>query len=404
MGTKVAPSLANIFMADFEEKWVYTYNPKPTIWLRYIDDIFMIWEHGSDSLQDFLLHLNSCHRTIKFTSEHSHKEVTFLDTLVKIDDNHKLYTDLYCKPTDSHNYLLYDSAHPTHLKNSLPYSQLLRIRRICSHLTDFDKNAIEISRHFLRRNYPPQIVEEAIIKVRRTERSTLLQPSTQEKKDQDNLFLVSMFNPTGSPLREIVTETWPLIGRTHNTENLYAKNITFGNRRAENLKDLLIHAKLPSLTSPPSRPLSTTKGKSCKARTICRYCPRLDKSGTIICNTTGRHYTAMKNITCNSNNLIYCISCKSCNKQYVGQTLSSIKERFKCHFTSITAPDLDNPIGRHFHTSNAHKQLQDITIHVLEFITAPDRTPAGQRLRDEKERKWIHRLVTTSPFGLNLAD
>jgi hypothetical protein len=405
MGTKVAPSFANIFMADFEEKWVYTHRPQPKIWLRYIDDIFMIWDHGVDSLQEFLAHLNSCHRTIKFTSEYSTQQVTFLDTVAKVDENMRLYTDLYCKPTDSHNYLLYDSAHPTHLKKSLPYSQLLRVRRICSHLEDFDRNATEIASHFLRRDYPQDLVEEALIKVRRIDRLTLLQPSTNPpKNDQDNLFLVNMFNPSGTPLRDIVSDTWPLIGRSHNTEYLYTKQVTFGNRRSQNLRDILIHAKLPDLKETPSRPLSQSKNKACKARTVCRYCPKLDKSGTITSNTTGRNYTAMKNITCNSNNLIYCISCKTCKKQYVGQTLSSIKERFKCHFTSITAPDLDNPIGRHFQPSNGHHRLMDITIHILEFIIAPDRTPAGQRLRDENERKWIHRLVTTAPFGLNLAD
>ena len=42
MGTKVAPSFANIFMAHFEDKWVYSHKTQPLIWLRYIDDIFMI--------------------------------------------------------------------------------------------------------------------------------------------------------------------------------------------------------------------------------------------------------------------------------------------------------------------------------------------------------------------------
>ena len=42
MGTKVAPSFANIFMADFEDKFVFTYKTKPSLWLRYKDDIFLI--------------------------------------------------------------------------------------------------------------------------------------------------------------------------------------------------------------------------------------------------------------------------------------------------------------------------------------------------------------------------
>ena len=406
MGTKVAPSFANIFMADFEDKWVYNYPLQPTIWLRYIDDIFMIWDHGEDTLQAFLHHLNTCHKTIKFTSETSTTEVNFLDTTVKVDQNRTVYTDLYCKPTDSHNYLLYDSAHPKHLKDSLPYSQLLRIKRICTKPEDFERNAIFIATHFKRRGYPADLIEEALLKVYGLGRVDLLHPpnTISQPSEMDKLFLVSPFHPLQSPLKDIVNDTWSLLGRNLATDNLYSKRITFGNRRAKNLKDTLVHAKLPPTKPKRTTPLAKTSAKTCKARVECRYCTRLNTTGTIISHSTGKSYTSMINVTCNSNNLIYCICCKTCQKQYVGQTLNSIKERFKCHFTCITAPDLDNPIGRHFHHTNNHKGLQDVEIHVLAFINAPDRTPAGQRLRDEKERTWIHRLSTLAPFGLNLSD
>ena len=40
--------------------------------------------------------------------------------------------DLYSKPTDCHQYLRYDSAHPMHVKNSILYSQAFWIKRICT--------------------------------------------------------------------------------------------------------------------------------------------------------------------------------------------------------------------------------------------------------------------------------
>ena len=48
MGTKLAPSYAILFMAKFEEKYVYTYPQQPKLWKRFIDDIFPIWPHGVD--------------------------------------------------------------------------------------------------------------------------------------------------------------------------------------------------------------------------------------------------------------------------------------------------------------------------------------------------------------------
>ena len=48
-------------------------------------------------------------------------------------------TDLYVKPTDSHQYLQSSSCHPFHCKKGIPYSQTLRLNRICSETNSFDK-------------------------------------------------------------------------------------------------------------------------------------------------------------------------------------------------------------------------------------------------------------------------
>ena len=104
----------------------------------------MIWPHGRDELDNFIKYLNDIHEKIKFTSEVSENDINFLDTKVKIDEHRKLYTTLYEKPTDTHLYLHYDSAHhgPCHTKG--PYGQFLRIRRICSRNEDFIENGVKI--------------------------------------------------------------------------------------------------------------------------------------------------------------------------------------------------------------------------------------------------------------------
>ena len=84
MGTRMAPSYANLFMASLEKQILNTAPSqlKPLIWKRYIHDIFMIWPQGESSLQNFLHHFNSFHPTIKFQHEKSHKSIQFLDTTV----------------------------------------------------------------------------------------------------------------------------------------------------------------------------------------------------------------------------------------------------------------------------------------------------------------------------------
>ena len=74
---------------------------KLLLWLGFIDDIFMIWTHGSDELQKFITYLNDIHPKVKFTHESSESEINFLDTTVKFDSNRKLYTTLFENPTDT---------------------------------------------------------------------------------------------------------------------------------------------------------------------------------------------------------------------------------------------------------------------------------------------------------------
>ena len=131
MGTKMAPSFANLFLGMFETNALTNAPWQPHTWWRYIDDIFMIWTEGSDRLKIFVDYLNNIHPTIKFTSSHSLTNVPFLDVMVPLH-NGIIETDLFSKPTDEHQHLLSSSCHPHHTKKAIPFSLALRLRRICS--------------------------------------------------------------------------------------------------------------------------------------------------------------------------------------------------------------------------------------------------------------------------------
>ena len=112
MGTKLAPSYANIFMGELESKMLRTAPYQPYVYLRYIDDIFIIWTGTEMQLQAFYNHCNQFHKSIKFTIEYSTEKITFLDTVVHRNNDGKIVFDLYGKPTDKHCYLHFDSNHP----------------------------------------------------------------------------------------------------------------------------------------------------------------------------------------------------------------------------------------------------------------------------------------------------
>ena len=59
MGTRMAPNYAIIFMHKIETELLQKSTLKPSFFKRFIDDIFLIWPHGEDTLQDFLTMINS---------------------------------------------------------------------------------------------------------------------------------------------------------------------------------------------------------------------------------------------------------------------------------------------------------------------------------------------------------
>ena len=55
----MAPPYAIIFMGDLEERILQNCSFKPLVWWRYIDDIFLLWQHEEEKLKEFLDILNA---------------------------------------------------------------------------------------------------------------------------------------------------------------------------------------------------------------------------------------------------------------------------------------------------------------------------------------------------------
>ena len=145
-------------MAALEQKLLSDAQYKP--W-RYINDILLIWWLGEDSLREFIDVLNQAHHSIRFTAEWCRKTVSFLDVRV-VKEGKKIITDLFTKPTDTHQLLHHSSCHPGHTKRGIPYSQALRIRRICSEDQFFDKRVGELRGWLFNRGYKERLISKLI--------------------------------------------------------------------------------------------------------------------------------------------------------------------------------------------------------------------------------------------------
>ena len=129
MGTICAPAYPNIFMANFELNSIYLYiKNKTKMFLRFLDDLFMIWAGSEQELLDSMSDLNKKHPSIKFEFEHLQIKIEVLDVIVYKDQNNILQTTIYRKESDRENYLDAQLEYPKLLKGSIPYSHALWIK------------------------------------------------------------------------------------------------------------------------------------------------------------------------------------------------------------------------------------------------------------------------------------
>jgi len=138
----------NHFVGYIENQFFNQFNgTKPEHYGRYIDDCIGATSSSREERDYFITSVNPFHLAMKYTWEISETSIALLDIKVSINGN-ALSTSVHYKPTDSHSYLLNSSSHPSHVKNSVPLSQFLRLQRLCSDDSDFSNKSGEMCHFF----------------------------------------------------------------------------------------------------------------------------------------------------------------------------------------------------------------------------------------------------------------
>lgn len=149
-------------MAEFETAALASAVKKPNMWLRYVDDTFVLWDHGKAELESFLAHLNSVNQTIQFTMElEKESQLPFLDVLVKKVAEH-VESSVYRKPTHTDQYLHWDSNHPSGTKQGVVRCLGYRAKNICSTESNLRKEQCHLRQAFMKNGYSGTIIDRGL--------------------------------------------------------------------------------------------------------------------------------------------------------------------------------------------------------------------------------------------------
>lgn len=399
MGARMAPSYANIFMAELEEDLLTKYPKKPLLWKRYIDDILCIWPGPPSELESFMLYLNQCHPTIKFTYESSTNSVDFLDLTIYKGRRHAASLILDFKPffksTNKFQYLQYTSAHPRGIFASLTKGELTRLLRACSSEETYRHVSDKLLRALRERGYPNNLLQRTLQQVPFSSRNRLLEGEKKNRQTYDTFLRV-----TYSPYLD--TRTLSKIIQPNDKEKGKVPNPCLSLSKTDNLAKTLVRAKLKQYPDPPKATtpitIKVTKPKECNSTPCktpgCKCCAAISKKCRVTSTHNNTTYPTQRYTSCSTRNVVYLIECTKCirGNQYIGQTSRPLKRRLAEH-RAAGSHKSHFPLYKHFLQRADHNFERDAKITILQATTR-------SRLL-EMENKWIKAMDCIYPKGLN---
>ena len=225
MGMAPAPSIANLFVAIYEETHLATIpNTSLHFLRRFIDDGLGIWlrdpnqEKDEENWTHFQDLINAMGLQWEFSKRSA--DVTFMDLNIHLR-NGRITTSLYAKPMALHLYIPPSSCHAPGIATGLIYGQFYRIFQLCSHKHDIEREIHAFFTRLLDRGYSPSdltpLFLNAEIKAREhvttkkhqrlQQRNSQANPHTSLPTDDQNIFLHLQYHPNNPPASSI-QQSW----------------------------------------------------------------------------------------------------------------------------------------------------------------------------------------------------
>ena len=392
MGTPMAVNFANLFMSKFETNMLNDfykkYGIRPKLYLRYIDDVFFVWVGDKASLDTFINFCKSYSEMkqmaskITFKARYSSKSVEFLDMNVKLENN-RITTDLFSKPTAKHQYLHRSSFHAPTTIRSLPKTQFIRLRRLCSHINDYNRHSLEFVNFFSKRGYRKDTLIKTSDEVRKMSRENLLTYNVKQK-DSNRVILPVNWHPKFREFGTILHNCYnAMIKKTPSMSKIFPAPPMVAYRKNRTFKDVLTRTKFPK--TPPH----TYEDKS---KTTIKHL--MNNSGTIHNDKTGISFQIEGGIS-TEKDTVYAVKCTLHNLIYVGQSSYQLNERMNQHRLDSNLHPEKCALARHFYEHECNFD-NNANISILEKNVV-----GSLAHREFREDVWITRLNTIPPNGLN---
>lgn len=157
MGSPLTLTIANCYMFFFELNIANQITNSKGLYIRYIDDIFIIVNWPIRHMLKQVDRWNALDINIKLNAKFG-SSADFLDLHLQ-NKNGQLMTMVYHKPSYEPYYLPFHSVHPMHMKRNIPFAMLLRAIRYCSTFSSFLDEKAKLRLALLINKYPSRFID-----------------------------------------------------------------------------------------------------------------------------------------------------------------------------------------------------------------------------------------------------
>ena len=174
----------------------------------------------------------------------------------------KIETEIYYKPTDSKQYLLFTSCQPKHVATNIPYNLARRICTIVGNTETRNIRLEELKTFLKNQNYPKPLIEAGIKKPKEENRETLRQP--RQKPKEKLLPFTTSYNPRNPDIFPIIKANIPLLKIDDRMKTILENHsIIKSHWQPKNLKEILTKAKFEDQSNNVSAKISKCGSPKC---------------------------------------------------------------------------------------------------------------------------------------------
>ena len=194
--------------------------------------------------------------------------------------------------SNSHQYLHSVSCHPNSCKKGIPYAQALRLRRICSKETFFERRVRDLCSFLVERGYEKNFIQQQVGRARQTPRDEALRD--RPKKENTRIPFTVTYHPGLHNIGGTLRKLHPVLHSSQRCRDAITEVPMVAFRRPKCLSHYFVRAKVRSVAKEEITGTSRCGSKRCQTcNSLC--------VGRIFCSkTNGKDFRINYNLNLNS--------------------------------------------------------------------------------------------------------